>query len=99
MPLTGTDQEKLQQLGKFKFADQATWMLNVMWPKEKDAHAEELWNFVAMFAEFENENHGDCCDLDEMGMHRVFEWLYKHQMMQEMRAPPQGRRRRSSGSA
>ena len=97
--MTGTDQEKLQQLGKFKFADQATWMLNAMWPKEQDAHAEELWNFVAMFAEFEIENHGDCCDLDEMGMHLVFEWIYKHQMMQEMRALPQGRRRRSSGSA
>ena len=42
MPLTGTDQEKLQQLGKFKFADQATWMLNDMCPKEQDTHAEEL---------------------------------------------------------
>ena len=78
-------EEKLQQLGKFKFADLATWMLNTMWPKEKDAHAEEQWNFVAMFSEFEIENHAEGCDLNEMGMHRVFEWMDKHQTMQEIR--------------
>ena len=48
-------------------------MLNAMSPKEKDAHAEELWNFVAMFSEFEIENRAEGCDLDEMGIHRVFE--------------------------
>ena len=61
-------------------------MLNSMWPKEKDAHPEKLWNFVAMFSELEIENHAEGCDLDEMGMHRVFERMDKHQTMQEMRA-------------
>ena len=42
MPLTGTDQEKLQQLGKFKFTDQATWMLNEMRTMEQDTHSEEV---------------------------------------------------------
>ena len=79
-------EEKLQQLGKYKFADQATWILNPMWSKEKDVHAEKLWNFVAMFSEFEIENHAEGCDLDEMGMHRVFDRLDKHQTMQQMRA-------------
>lgn len=79
-------EEKLQQLGKYKFADQATWMLNAMCPEERDVHAVELWNFVAMFSEFEIENHAEGCDLDEMGMHRVFERMDKHQTMQEMRA-------------
>ena len=57
-----------------------------MWSKEKDVHAEKLWNFVAMFSEFEIENHVEGCDLDEMGMHRVFDRLDKHQTMQQMRA-------------
>ena len=77
-------EEKLQQLGKCKFADQAMWMLNTMRPNEKDEHAEELWNFVGMFWEFEIENHAEGCDLNEMGMHRVFEWMDKHQTMQQM---------------
>ena len=84
MPLLRTDREKLQLLGKFKFVGQAAWMLNDIWPKEQDMHAEELWNFVAMFAEFEIENSEQGRDLDEMDM---------RQTMQEMRALPQCRRR------
>ena len=61
------DSEKLQQLGKFKFADQATWMLNAMWSEENKAHAERLWNFVAMFSELEIENHAAGCDIEAMG--------------------------------
>ena len=60
-------------------------MLNSMWPKEKDAHPEKLWNFVAMFSELEIENHAEGCDLDEMGMRRVFLQVDKRQTMQEMR--------------
>ena len=61
-------------------------MLNAMWPEKQDAHAEELLNFVAMFSEFELENHAEGCDIDEMGMHRVFERMDKHWTTQEMRA-------------
>ena len=68
-------------------------MLNDIWPKEQDTHAEELWNCVAMFAEFEVENSEESRNLDEMDMHRVFEWMDKHKMIQEMRALPQCRRR------
>ena len=76
-----SDQEKLNTIGKKVFKEQAIWVLNSMWPTEQDKHAEELWNFVAMFAEFEIENHAEGCDLDEMGMHRVFERMDKHQTM------------------
>ena len=61
-------------------------ILLVVTPKELDAHPEELWNLVAMFSEFELENHAEGCDVDEFSMHRVFERMDKRQTMQEMRA-------------
>ncbi|KAL7720784.1 Calcium-regulated actin-bundling protein C-terminal domain-containing protein [Entamoeba marina] len=80
-----TDQEKLNEIGKTKYADQAVWMLNAMWPDDNGSHAEELWNFAALFSEIDPENHAEGCDLDELNMHRVFEKINKHQTMQEMR--------------
>ena len=56
-----------------------------MSPKEKDAHAEELWNFVAMSSELEIEKHAEGWCLEAMGMHCVFELVDKHRTIQEMR--------------
>ena len=49
---------------------------------------------VAMFSEFEIENNAARCDLDEMGIHRVFERMDERQAMREnARSFPEGWRR------
>nr|BAN40474.1 tropomyosin, putative [Entamoeba invadens]BAN41217.1 tropomyosin, putative [Entamoeba invadens] len=79
------DLEQLKTIGQKKFQDQAVWMLNAMWFKEKDARAEELWSLVSLFASLEQENGKEGCGLDEVNMHRVFEKLNAQQTFQEMR--------------
>jgi len=83
-----SDQEKLNAVAQKKFSEQAIWFLNAMFAKgdeEGNKHAEELYKFVNIFAEFELENHSEGHDLDEMQMHRVFEKVNQQQTMQEMR--------------
>lgn len=80
-----TDQEKFNAITKKCFKEQAIWMLNAMWPASKDEHAEELWNFVQTFSDYEIENHAEGCDLDELNMHRVFEKIGNQKTAQEMR--------------
>ena len=60
-------------------------MFNAMWPKDKDTYAEEIYQFVEMFAGLAGEDGKEGNALDELGMHRVFEKLSKQQTMQEMR--------------
>ncbi|EKE40296.1 hypothetical protein ENUP19_0188G0014 [Entamoeba nuttalli] len=79
------DLDKLKEIGSKKFQEQAIWMLNAMWPKDQGANAEELWNYVELFGSLELENGKEGSDLDELGMHRVFEKIQKQQTMQEMR--------------
>ncbi|KAL7716638.1 Calcium-regulated actin-bundling protein C-terminal domain-containing protein [Entamoeba marina] len=79
------DQQKLNTLTKKVFKDQAIWMLNALWPKQKDSKAEELWNLVQIFSEIEIENHENGCEVDEFQVHRVFEKLGEQKTVQEMR--------------
>ncbi|EAL51334.1 hypothetical protein CL6EHI_004550 [Entamoeba histolytica] len=80
-----SDMDKLKEIGSKKFQEQAIWMLNAMWPKDQGKSAEELWNYVELFASLDLENGKEGSDLDELGMHRVFEKIQKQQTMQEMR--------------
>ncbi|EDR26139.1 protein tolA, putative [Entamoeba dispar SAW760] len=80
-----SDLDKLREIGSKKFQEQAIWMLNAMWPKDQGKSAEELWNYVELFGSLELENGKEGNDLDELGMHRVFEKIQKQQTMQEMR--------------
>ena len=60
--------------------------LLVVTPDELEEHADGLWNFDAMFSEFEIEKHAAGCDLDGMWIHRVFVQMDKRQTIHEMRA-------------
>lgn len=80
-----TNMDLLKEIGSKKFQEQAIWMLNAMWPNDQGANAEEIYQFVSMFAELDIEDGKEGCALDELGMHRAFERLQKQLTMQEMR--------------
>ena len=80
-----SNMELLKEIGSKKFEEQAVWMLNAMWPQTQDQYAEEVYQYIKIFADLELENGKEGCDLDELGMHRVFEKIQKQQTMQEMR--------------
>ncbi|ELP92457.1 hypothetical protein EIN_523450 [Entamoeba invadens IP1] len=81
-----SDSETFKHLNAKVYKEQAIWMLNAMWPSTKSAKAEEIWKFVQIFSDLDQENHASGCCLDELNMHRVFEKLNSQKTVQEMRS-------------
>ena len=85
MSLNDTEKQKLQQLCQKKYKDQAIWFLNAYWLENGEAEAENIWNYVNKFAEFDHENGQEGCSLDELNIHRILEFYNDHQTIQQFR--------------
>merc|ERR1712137_1012921 len=76
--------EKLQELSKLTYKQQAVWFLNAFWEQvEKDA--ELLWKYVLTCADLDMELHGDGCGLDEVNAHRFLEVYGETLTVRELR--------------
>jgi len=84
MALRGTDNEKLEQLTKKTYKDQAIWFLNGFWDT-KSSEAELLWNYVFKCKELDLELHEAGSGLDEMKAHVFLEFFHETQTVREMR--------------
>jgi len=67
-----------------KYSDQAIWFLNGFW-EECESHAEEVWKWVELFAELDQDKKGDGCELDEFWSHKFLESLGETMTVIEMR--------------
>jgi len=86
MSLEGTtDLEKLECLNQKNFKEQAIWILNALFIKEKDADAPNVRQVKKMFVEMEKENGENGCDLDQFGVHQVLERQANQQTFQQLR--------------
>lgn len=79
------DKQKLETISKKTFKEQAIWYLNATYGVDQDKNAEDLWNYVNKFAEYEIENHEAGCALDELNMHRVLEFFNLHKTIRDFR--------------
>jgi len=85
MSLDGnTDQEKLNNLCKKPYKDQAIWFLNAQW-KTLSNEAENIWKYVHKFEELDLQNHKEGNALDEMNAHRFLEHFSETRTVKELR--------------
>merc|ERR1712137_611506 len=78
------DHEKLQELSKLTYKQQAVWFLNAFW-EEREGEAELLWKYVLTCADLDMELHGDGCGLDEVNAHRFLEVYGETLTVRELR--------------
>jgi len=73
MTLEGkNDQEKLDNLCKLNYKDQAIWFLNAFWHKFGEAEADNIWKYKHKHDELDDK-HKEGCQLDELQAHRFLE--------------------------
>jgi len=68
------DHEKLTNLEKRTYKEQAIHLLNCYWDKLK-GDAENIWSIVNKCAQLDLQKHGAGCALDEVNAHRLLEVL------------------------
>merc|ERR1711943_110422 len=78
--------DKLHDLCKKTYKEQAVWFLNSFWEEFAQNEAETIWNYVGTNAELDLENHADGCGLDEMKAHVFLEKFNETLTVREMRA-------------
>ena len=66
------------------YAGQAVWFLNGFWD-EMEAQAEDVWKWVELFGQLDQEKHADGCELDEFWSHKFLESLGETMTVIEMR--------------
>jgi len=67
-----------------KYSDQAIWFLNGFW-EECQANAEDVWKWVELFGELDQEKKAEGCELDEFWSHKFLESLGETMTVIEMR--------------
>ena len=78
--------DKLHDLCKKTYKEQAVWFLNCFWEDFAEKEAELLWQYVLKNAELDLENHEEGCGLDEMKAHVFLEKFDETLTVREMRA-------------
>jgi len=82
--VTAAQQAGWSEIVTKKYADQAIWFLNGFWP-EVQSHAEDVWKWVQLFSELDQDKKGDGCELDEFWSHKFLESLGQTMTVIEMR--------------
>ena len=82
--VTAAQQEAWSEIVSKKYADQAVWFLNGFWG-ELEAHAEDVWKWVELFAQLDQEKKAEGCELDEFWSHKFLEQLGETMTVIEMR--------------
>jgi len=74
MTLTAaTDMEKLKELSSRKYSEQAVYFLNTTWDTHGEKDAEKIWTYAESFAELDEKNGKEGCELDELSSHKFLE--------------------------
>jgi len=82
--VTAAQQAGWSEIVTKKYADQAIWFLNGFWP-EVQSHAEEVWKWVELFGQLDQDKKADGCELDEFWSHKFLESLGQTMTVIEMR--------------
>ena len=82
--VTAEQQAAWSEIVEKKYADQAVWFLNGFWA-EMEAQAEDVWKWVELFGQLDQEKHADGCELDEFWSHKFLETLGETMTVIEMR--------------
>jgi len=82
--VTAAQQGAWSEIVTKKYSDQAIWFLNGFWP-EVQSHAEDVWKWVELFTELDQDKKGDGCELDEFWSHKFLEALGETMTVIEMR--------------
>jgi len=78
------DYEKLTNLTKKCYKDQAIWFLNGYWHKFSD-DAELVWKYVLKFQQLDLQKGAEGNEVDEVNAHRFLEAFQQTQTVREMR--------------
>merc|ERR1712100_216646 len=78
--------DKLHDLCRKTYKEQAVWFLNCFWEDFAEKEAELLWQYVLKNAELDLGNHEEGCGLDEMKAHVFLEKFDETLTVREMRA-------------
>jgi chromosome segregation ATPase len=70
-----TDQEKLSDLAKRKYKDQAIWYLNAFWNDFAEKEANNIWTYQHKYTELDVTNKAEGTELDELSFHRFLEQI------------------------
>jgi len=82
--VTAAQQAGWSEIVTKKYADQAVWFMNGFW-SEVEPHAEEIWKWVQLFAELDQDKKSEGCELDEFWSHKFLESLGQTMTVIEMR--------------
>ena len=82
--VTAEQQAAWSEIVEKNYADQAVWFLNGFWA-EMEAQAEDVWKWVELFGQLDQEKHADGCELDEFWSHKFLESLGVTMTVIEMR--------------
>ncbi len=82
--VTSEQQAAWSEIVNKKYADQAIWFLNGFWEDVKD-HAEDVWKWVELFGQLDQEKKAEGCELDEFWSHKFLESLGETMTVIEMR--------------
>jgi len=88
MSLSGSnDTEKLKELGKKPYKQQAIWFLNAFWKSifSKPGEPEKVWNYHHKAVALDTAKKEDGCHLDEFQAHRLLESIGDTHTVVEMR--------------
>jgi len=82
--VTAAQQAGWSEIVTKKYSDQAVWFMNGFW-SEVQPHAEDIWKWVQLFSELDQDKKGDGCELDEFWSHKFLESLGQTMTVIEMR--------------
>jgi len=82
--VTAAQQAGWNEIVTKKYSDQAIWFMNGFW-SEVQPHAEEIWKWVELFSELDQDKKADGCELDEFWSHKFLESLGQTMTVIEMR--------------
>ena len=82
--VTAEQQAAWSEIVGKNYAGQAVWFLNGFWD-EMEAQAEDVWKWVELFGQLDQEKHADGCELDEFWSHKFLESLGETMTVIEMR--------------
>lgn len=85
MSLSGTDAQKLEELAKKTYKEQAVWFLNAFWDQYGQTESEKLWQYVEKFASLDLQRGAQGFELDELNGHRFLESINETMTVREMR--------------
>jgi len=81
-----TDQDKLDDLCRRPYKDQAIWFLNGFWKKLGDAEAKNIWKWKHKFDTLDLEKGKEGNQLDELNAHRFLESFNETLTVQALRS-------------